>query len=101
MNNLRTTSGRIHLKSKTGQFKASVGYHVTVPGSYLHYNLSSTKFLAADHRELPSCQQLNVVNDFALPVDVIDASIAPQVTGNDRIELLAQWIDIWVSFLTI
>ena len=79
VNNSRTVSGRIVVKSKTGQLKASVGYHVTVPGSYLHYNVSSTKFLASDHQQLPSCRQLSVVNDFALPVDIIDASIAPQV----------------------
>ena len=79
--NLRTMSGRITLKSKTGQFKASIGYQITVPGSYLHYNASSTKFLADDHRELPSCQQLGVSNDFALPIDILEATLVTQVSA--------------------
>jgi hypothetical protein len=79
VSNLRTASGRIILKSKTGQYKASVGYQVTVPASYLHYNRSSAKFLAQSRMQLPVCQQLSIGNDFALPIHVVQATLASQV----------------------
>ncbi len=79
VNQLRTISGRILVQSKSGQFKASVGYQVTVAASYLHYNRSSTQFLASHHLHLPSCQPLSVSNEFALPVDVEEAVLDAQV----------------------
>ena len=78
VNQLRTISGRIVVQSKSGQFKAAVGYQVTVAASYLHYNRSSTQFLASHHLQLPSCQPLSVSNEFALPVEVVEASLAVQ-----------------------
>lgn len=79
MNQLRTVSGRIVVQSKSGQFKAAVGYQVTVAASYLHYNRSSTQFLAGHHLQLPSCQPLTVSNEFALPVKVVEATLTAQV----------------------
>lgn len=79
MSQLRTTSGRIVVQSKNGQYKATVGYQITVAASYLRYNRSSTQFLANQHLQLPSCQSLCVDNEFALPVDIIDASLSVQV----------------------
>jgi hypothetical protein len=76
---LRTASGRIVVQSKSGQFKATVGYQITVAASYLRYNRSSTQFLASQHLQLPSCQTLSVDNEFALPVDVLSAALSPQV----------------------
>ncbi|XP_057366361.1 transmembrane protein 131-like [Daphnia carinata] len=75
---LRTTSGRIVVQSKSGQYKATVGYQITVAASYLRYNRSSTQFLASQHLQLPSCQPLSVDNEFALPVAVLSASLSVQ-----------------------
>lgn len=85
MSQLRTTSGRIVVQSKNGQLKATVGYHWTVAASYLHYNRSSTQFLASStSQQLPNCRPLTVANDFALAVDVLDASLT---NGQNYLEI--------------
>ena len=73
---LRTTSGRIVVQSKNGLLKATVGYHWTVAASYLHYNRTSTQFLATSQPQLPNCRPLTVSNDFALAVDVLNATLS-------------------------
>lgn len=80
---LRSVSGRITIQSKSGQFKATVGYQVTVATSCLHYNRSSTQFLAGHHLHLPSCQPFSVSNEFALPVHVMEAVLSAQVRSDN------------------
>lgn len=87
---LRTASGRLTIQSKNGHHRATIGYQITVPASYLNYNRSSVNFLAHRRIELPDCRAFSVLNEFALAVQLTHVSIESQVRNFISVFLLVR-----------
>ena len=94
MKPLRTTSGRLTIATKHGQYKATIGYQITVPTSYLTYNKSSVNFLASQ-TTLPACQSFTVSNEFPLALQITHVSLKHQVTLVSALRLIDSNVSVF------